>query len=496
MNKTTYSKINPFYQLMMGGRFLMVCTGFVLITMVMSTWHTVSFGFDWTAWAFPLFALLFTYYAYTKYNHAVQVVIKMQEVLRESRKGQLHQRVVRTKGLGEIGKAAWELNDFLDIIESYFKEVNTCFSLVSEGIYYRKALAHGLPGQFSASLHKINHAIQAMEANVEYISRNELTSRIHAMNSSKLLSNLKQNQQDLVGMSNEMDQVESIAIANREAATSSLCIVENISDALDGMNRKVQHLASTAQGLGNESAAINSTVSLIAEIADQTNLLALNAAIEAARAGDTGRGFAVVADEVRKLAERTKQATEEIGAIVSNFRQHVDRMVLETNSASEVTAQVHSNMSDFRGRFAEFSNAAENTIRRVSKTKDWSFGSLVKMDHIIYMQNAYRAVELCKTPECDEAQAVKTTHKTCRLGKWYLSSGKDIFGGTGAYNRLDMPHSLVHSNVHRALELAQQDWVGDMAVREELVRHLQDAENASSQVIQLVGEMVVEKHGH
>jgi methyl-accepting chemotaxis protein len=495
MKNNIASSLNPTRHLMMSGHFVAVCAIFNLLCIGTAILHSYQHGFEPLAWLLPLIGLAFSAYAYVKYNHAVQVVLKMLDVLKTSREGQLHRRVTHTQGLGEIGKAAWELNDFLDLIETYFKEVNTCFNLVSEGIYYRKALATGMPGQFAHSLNKINHAIKAMEDNVQFISKNELSSRIHSMNASKLLSSLKLNQQDLVGMSSEMDQVETIAIANREAATESMGVVSQISGALNNMNIQVQHLSQAANSLGSQSAAIDSAVRIIADIADQTNLLALNAAIEAARAGESGRGFAVVADEVRKLAERTKQATTEINAIIDSFRKHVENMVHETVVVSEVTANVHGQMSDFQGRFTAFSQAADNTIRRVSKTKDWSFGSLVKMDHIIYMQNAYRAVEMSNQPDCDEAKAVQTDHKNCRLGKWYLVSGKTTFGATKGYVALDLPHSKVHSCVHRAIELSRQNWITDATVREELVNQLETAENASSQVIQLVGEMVKEKHG-
>ncbi len=493
MTSSISNRFNLVARFMMGERFLLVCFTFVALTFGMAIYFTLHHEFDPVTWAFPSIAIGFSFYAYVKYQHAVQVVEKMRQVLSSSREGQLHERVTRTQNLGEIGKAAWELNDFLDLVEAYFKEVNTCFGLVSEGVYYRKALSHGLPGQFANSLNKINLAIKAMEENVQFIRKNELASRIHTMNASKLLVSLRLGQQDLVGISNEMDEIETTAVANREAAVRSLSEVEHISSALSTMNGQVQQLAQAAESLGRESAAIDSAVNIIAEIADQTNLLALNAAIEAARAGESGRGFAVVADEVRKLAERTKQATSEINAIVDSFRGHVGRMVGETSEASGVTARVHAQMSDFQGRFAEFSRSAENTIGRVSKTKDWSFGSLVKMDHIIYMQNAYRAVEL--SGESEAAQAVKVDHRNCRLGRWYLDAGKSAFGKTSAYAGLDAPHARVHSSVHRALELSRQDWIMDEKVRKELVEQLETAENASSEVVRLVSEMVKEKHG-
>ncbi len=494
MSNSIFSKLNPFRHLYLGGQFLFVCTTFSFITLVMAAWFTYRIGFDVLVWLFPVTSIVFAAYAFRKYGFAIECVVKMQNVLKSSSQGQMHERVVNTSGLGEIGKAAWQLNDFLDLVETYFKEVNTCFSLVGEGVYYRKAISRGMPGQFAESLDKINIAIKAMEDNVEFISKNELSSRIHRMNSSKLLANLKLNQQDLVEMSAEMDQVESIAVTNRQAALQSQEIVSHISESLSGMNSQVQQLAQAATSLGSESAAIDSAVNIIAEIADQTNLLALNAAIEAARAGEQGRGFAVVADEVRKLAERTKNSTSEINSIVDGFRKHVGRMIRETGSVNEVTGNVHKQMSDFQGRFSEFSDAAENTIRRVSKTKDCSFGSLVKMDHIIYMQNAYRAIELCREADCEEVKAVTTNHKTCRLGKWYLDAGKTVFGKTAAYANLDFPHSKVHSGVHKALELAQQDWVADISAREEILNQLEQAENSSTQVIHLIGDMVKEKH--
>ncbi len=88
-------------------------------------------------------------------------------LLNEVKEGRFHSRITHTKGLGELGKIAWDLNEFLDIVEAYIKDATTCFDRARHEDFARKAFLAGMPGEFVRSITSINEGLAAMNLGVE-----------------------------------------------------------------------------------------------------------------------------------------------------------------------------------------------------------------------------------------------------------------------------------------------------------------------------------------
>lgn len=146
---------------------------------------------------------------------------------------------------------------------------------------------------------------------------------------------------DSIGkMSKLSDAVKDSSVLLAQMADSTASAAENgrgaVKEVVSGMERinsATTDVALKVDELGNYSGEIGKIIAVIDEIADQTSLLALNAAIEAARAGEHGKGFAVVADEVRNLAERSRNATKEIGGLITEIQNSIT-VAVESMSAS------------------------------------------------------------------------------------------------------------------------------------------------------------------
>ncbi|MCK4709604.1 MAG: CZB domain-containing protein, partial [Gammaproteobacteria bacterium] len=323
--------------------------------------------------------------------------------------------------------------------------------------------------------------------------QNKVSNKLAQLKTENLLKNLVQNQKNLHSISAEMEQVESISKHSAENSSSSLSDVKTLIGDLNLVINKARQMRDSTQKLSDNSVQISEMVNIISSVADQTNLLALNAAIEAARAGEHGRGFAVVADEVKNLASSTKKAATEIGEIMSNFVNATHDMVSDTLEMSDMTEKSKSVIGQFEHNFELATTNSQQVYGKVSYVQVICQAALIKVDHLIYMQQTYRAVELID-PTPEDTASIKITEKQCRFGTWYESGlGKENYSHLPVYPTIKQPHFEVHDNMHRVMHILEQDWLRNLDLHNEMISAFRTAETASTFLTGLVDKMVEEK---
>jgi methyl-accepting chemotaxis protein len=180
----------------------------------------------------------------------------------------------------------------------------------------------------SSTMVEIAAQMQLLAKNAEALATNVDQTSASIQQMSATLGQTARNGEVLLQAVEQANATLSAMISNVGSIANRVHQVDLVTQQVVAETRQQGgRLQEAISSIGVRSDEIGKILKVIEGIADQTSLLALNAAIEAARAGDAGRGFAVVADEVRRLAERSMQATQEIGQVIETVQGDTGKAV-------------------------------------------------------------------------------------------------------------------------------------------------------------------------
>ena len=264
--------------------------------------------------------------------------------------------------------------------------MNELSDLADGDLTIRATVSEDITGAIADSVNYTTEELRKLVSGITLVSEKmavttgdaDKVTRTLLVAAQKQASEIQEAEESVQLMAKSIQEVDASANKATEVGRRTLAATEQGAQAvrnsiagMDGIREQIQDTAKRIKRLGESSQEIGEIVDLISDITEQTNVLALNAAIQAAAAGEAGRGFSVVAEEVQRLAERSGEATKQIGALVKTIQSDTYDAVAAMEK-STIGVVEGAKLSDVAGQslkeIEEVSNELARLINSISVT--------------------------------------------------------------------------------------------------------------------------------
>ena len=254
--------------------------------------------------------------------------------------------------------------DEVGILASAFAQMVEGLRELVQQIYESTAKLSKYAQDFSTSAEETSRATEQIAVTIQEVAQGAEHQVERVDSISEVISDLAAASQQIAANANT---VASDSASAQELAQAGSQMIGQTVDQIEVANSSIQDATGVIRDLGTRSEEIGNIVGVITAIAEQTNLLALNAAIEAARAGEQGRGFAVVADEVRKLAEQSADAAKQIGGLIKETQEDIDKAISVMGSGAKELASGTSQVQAVADSFQDILAAVRRVTERMQE---------------------------------------------------------------------------------------------------------------------------------